>query len=85
MNDTATTEIYTLIATLFPYTTLFRSAGQTLTFTVEETGHFQRFVPRTIGTVKIEKAGKYTLAVKPKTKPKGAVMDLRRVTLKSTS
>jgi arylsulfatase A-like enzyme len=56
---------------------------QTLKFTVEETGHFQRFVPRTIGTVKLEKAGRYTLAVKALTKPGTAVMDLRRVVLRA--
>lgn len=58
-------------------------AGHTLSTTVEETGHFQRFVPRTIGTVKLDQPGKHTLAVKAKSKPKGAVMDLRRVTLRS--
>ena len=40
------------------------------------------FKPREIGTVNIEKPGRYTLAVKPKTKAKAAVMDLRQVTLK---
>ncbi len=59
------------------------TAGQTLTMTVEETGHFQRFIPRTIGTVKLDQPGKYTLSVKAKTKPHGAVMDLRRVTLRA--
>lgn len=58
-------------------------AGQTLPMTVEETGHFQRFVPRTIGTIKFDQPGKHALTVKAKTKPKGAVMDLRRVTLRS--
>lgn len=32
MNDTATTEIYTLLDTLFPYTTLFRSLDQDLVY-----------------------------------------------------
>lgn len=58
-------------------------AGQTLTLKVEETGHFQRFVPRSIGTVKLEKAGRYMLTVKAKTKPGAAVMDLRRVVLRA--
>lgn len=57
--------------------------GQSLTFKVEETGHFQRFIPRSIGTVKLAKAGRYTLTVKAKSKPGGAVMDVRRVTLRS--
>jgi len=56
-------------------------AGTTLKFTVQETGHFQNFIQRTIGTIELP-AGKATLAVKPQTKPGGAVMDLRRVVLR---
>jgi hypothetical protein len=55
---------------------------QTLKFTVQDTGHFQNFRDREIGTLKIDKAGRYTLAVKPRKKGAGAVMDLRAVTLK---
>jgi hypothetical protein len=55
---------------------------QTLKFIVEDTGHFQNFVPRNIGSIKIEKAGEYTFLVKPLKKPGVAVMDLRQVTLK---
>ncbi len=55
---------------------------QTLSFTVIETGGFQNFQPRDIGTLKLEKAGRYTLTVKPKTKAKAAVMDVRLITLK---
>jgi arylsulfatase A-like enzyme len=58
-------------------------AGQTLTMKVEETGHFQRFVPRVIGTVKLEKAGPCTLALKARSKPNAAVMDLRRIVLRA--
>jgi arylsulfatase A len=58
-------------------------AGQTLSAIVMETGHFQRFVPRRIGTVRLEGPGRYTLAVRAKTKPGGAVMDLRRVVLRA--
>jgi arylsulfatase A len=58
-------------------------AGQMLATVVEETGHFQRFVPRVVGTVKIEAAGKLTLSVKAVSKPGPAVMDLRRVTLRA--
>lgn len=58
----------------------FTFDDQTLPVTVEETGHFQNFVPRPIGRVKLT-AGKHTLKVKPKTKPGAAVMDLRQVTL----
>lgn len=56
-------------------------AGQTLTTTVEETGGFQDFVARTIGTVQINKPGRYTISFKPRGQPKRAVMDLRRVRL----
>ncbi|MEY3548588.1 MAG: hypothetical protein RLZZ552_955, partial [Verrucomicrobiota bacterium] len=47
-------------------------------FTVEETGHFQRFVPREIGKLTLV-AGENTLTVRPVKKAKAAVMDLRRV------
>lgn len=56
-------------------------AGQTLTFTVQDTGHFQHMILRVIGAVELP-AGKQTLAVKPRTKPGVAVMDLRRVVLR---
>jgi arylsulfatase A-like enzyme len=55
---------------------------QALTFTVEDTGGFQNFKARAIGSVTVEKAGRYTLTVKPKKKAANAVMDLRSVTLK---
>ncbi len=55
---------------------------QRLTATVIETGHFQRFVPRSIGVVTLP-AGKQTLAVRALKKPGPAVMDLRRVTLRA--
>lgn len=56
-------------------------AAGTLKFTVEDTGGFQNFVSRDIGTVELP-AGVYTLAVKPLSKPGLAVMDMRSVTLK---
>jgi len=49
-------------------------------FTVEETGHFQRFVPREVGKVTLV-AGANTLTVRPVKKAKAAIMDLRRVIL----
>jgi len=61
----------------------FQVAGKTLAMKVQETGHFQYFVPRTIGTVQVDAPGKATLTVRPRTKPGAAVMDLRRVTFKS--
>ncbi|NJN05746.1 MAG: hypothetical protein HC814_04355 [Rhodobacteraceae bacterium] len=60
----------------------FTVAGQTLVMTVEDTGHFQNFKPRNIGTVEITEPGRYTLAVKPKTKAKAAVMDIRQIVLR---
>ena len=59
----------------------FAVGEQTLTLTVEDTGGFQNFVPKALGTLTLA-AGKYTLTVRPKTKPGGAVMDLRQVTLR---
>ncbi len=56
-------------------------AGQTLTFTVEDTGGFQNFKARSIGKVKLDRPGRYTLTVRPRSKAKAAVMDLRQVTL----
>ncbi|MBA3698177.1 MAG: hypothetical protein H0W78_04935 [Planctomycetes bacterium] len=55
--------------------------AQAVTFTVEDTGHFQNFVKRSIGQITIGEAGLITLSVKPKTKPGVAVMDLRQVLL----
>jgi arylsulfatase A len=49
-------------------------------FTVEETGHFQRFVAREVGVLELA-AGEATLTVRPLAKKGAAVMDLRRVIL----
>lgn len=49
-------------------------------FTVEETGHFQRFIAREVGRLTLT-AGENTLTVRPIKKAGGAVMDLRRVIL----
>ncbi|HEV7404040.1 MAG TPA: sulfatase-like hydrolase/transferase [Chthoniobacteraceae bacterium] len=56
------------------------AGGEVLTFQVPETGHFQNFVPKAIGTLKLP-AGRSTVKVTPKTKPGAAVMDLRQLTL----
>jgi arylsulfatase A-like enzyme len=55
--------------------------GKTLSFKVQDTGHFQQMITRVIGQVQLT-AGANTLAVKPRTKPGAAVMDLRRVVLR---
>jgi Domain of unknown function (DUF5077) len=57
------------------------AAGQTLDYSVEDTGHFQNFVERTAGTIKIDKAGDYALEIRAVKKAKGAVMDVRQVRL----
>jgi arylsulfatase A-like enzyme len=56
--------------------------GSSLTFTVKDTGGFQNFEAREVGTLTVDKPGRHTLTVKAKTKPGGAVMDLRQITLK---
>lgn len=55
--------------------------GQRVSFVVQDTGHFQSMILRTIGQVKLS-AGRQTLAVRPQSKPGPAVMDLRRVVLR---
>jgi arylsulfatase A-like enzyme len=55
---------------------------QKLTFTVEDTGHFQNFKPRDVGTLMFARPGRYTLEVRPLKKAAAAVMDLRQVMLK---
>lgn len=56
-------------------------AGQSHSFKVVETGHFQHFIRRKIGVFDLP-GGPQALSVKPKSKPGGAVMDLREVVLR---
>jgi hypothetical protein len=63
----------------------FQCANQTLSMQVEETGGFQNFKRREIGTLKLDQAGRYELAVRPRKKPGLAVMDLQRVVLTPTN
>src|SRR3954470_24380863 len=56
-------------------------AGQNFDFVVDETGHFQSFIPRRLGRVHFWKAGEFSLAVKPQNKKAAAVMDIRQVKL----
>jgi arylsulfatase A len=51
-----------------------------LMMTVEDTGHFQNFVRREIGELRLP-AGRHSLSVRPQTRPGVAVMDLREVRL----
>ncbi len=59
-----------------------RVGQQALLFTVQETGGFQRFLPRDVGTLTLESPGRHTLAVRALTKPGPAVMDLPQIRLK---
>ena len=54
---------------------------QELRFTVEDTGHFQNFKDRKIGSVVISKSGKQTLQIRPVSKAANAIMDVRQVRL----
>ncbi len=55
--------------------------GREFSFTVEDTGHFQNFIPRRLGRVTLDRAGLHSLAVKPQRKKAGAIMDIRQVRL----
>jgi hypothetical protein len=55
--------------------------SERLEFTVQETGHFQQMIQRTIDLVNLS-AGRQKLAIKPQSKPGAAVMDVRRVVLR---
>ncbi len=59
-------------------------ADQSLDFVVEETGHFQNFIWRTLGRIKLaanDAEEPTTLTLTPLTKPGGAVMDVRAIRL----
>ncbi|NCF90964.1 MAG: hypothetical protein GWQ05_08390 [Verrucomicrobiaceae bacterium] len=56
------------------------SSGQELTFTVQDTGHFQNFRTRTLGKLTLS-AGMNTLTVGAHKKSKGAVMDVCEIRL----
>jgi hypothetical protein len=56
-------------------------ADQKQEFTVEDTGHFQNFQPRQVGSVRIEKAGDYEVDVRAIKKAKGAVCDIQQIRL----
>ncbi len=53
----------------------------TLTFNVEDTGHFQNFVPRELGDIEFGSSGQFTLEIRPMQLAKNAVMDVREVRL----
>jgi len=51
-------------------------------FVVEDTGHFQNFIPREIGQAIFALPGEYSLSVDPLNKKAAAVMDIRQIVLK---
>lgn len=55
--------------------------GRTFPFTVVDTGHFQQMIQITVGEVDLP-AGEQTLALRPRSRPGVAVMDVRRVVLR---
>ena len=55
--------------------------GKTLGFTVKDTGHFQNFIPRDLGTVSFKETGRQRLEIRPVKKAGGAVMDIRQILL----
>ena len=52
---------------------------QTMTFIVEDTGHFQNFKWRDIGEVVVDAPAVQMVTVTPQKKPGVAVMDLRQI------
>ena len=59
-----------------------RVNGQVLRETVVETGHFQNFVSRTVGSVEFSVPGRYVLELRALSRPGMAVGDIRSVTLR---
>ena len=57
-----------------------RTTEQSLTFVVEETGHFQAFKPRSVGQVTLA-TGEHNLRIKPQEIAKKACCDIRQVRL----
>jgi hypothetical protein len=58
-----------------------RIGDQSLAFTVEDTGHFQNFKERSLGTVTLAGPQVHSLQIRPRKKAAAAVMDVRQVRL----
>ena len=56
-------------------------AGQTNKFIVADTGHFQNFKEREVGTIQFAKPGPQSFELRAKIKPGVAVMDCRQIIL----
>ena len=52
-----------------------------LEFATVETGHFQNFIWRHLGTIQLDQVGDYELSIKPKRIAKAALMDVRMLHL----
>lgn len=57
------------------------AGGRALQFTVEDTGHFQNFIPRQLGRVQLRAKGPQSIAIRPLKKQGGAVMDIQKIRL----
>lgn len=66
-------------------TAALTASGQTLTFTVVDTGGFQQFQTRTIGELVLDRPGRQSLSIRATKKAAAAVMDVRSITLKPKS
>jgi hypothetical protein len=60
---------------------VLETAGAALEFTVQDTGGYQNWVERPLGTVTFKKAGVQVLKVRILKKARG-IMDIRRIVLK---
>lgn len=56
-------------------------AGSKCEFEIEDTGHFQNFKTRKVGTVRIAKAGEFPLKIRTIKKAKVAACDIRQIRL----
>ncbi len=59
----------------------FELANQKRTLEIKDTGHFQNFEERRVGSFQIERAGRYDLKVRAIRKAKQAVCDIRQLRL----
>jgi hypothetical protein len=62
-------------------TVTVETAGQSIRFEVQETGHFQNFVWKRLGKVSLTQSSDFALTVKCLKKVSGAVMDVRAIRL----
>lgn len=58
-----------------------RIGGKTALFVVQDTGHFQKMILKTLDIGELP-AGKHTLEIRPKSKQGAAIMDIRRVVVR---